>query len=227
MAHQLANSAKSGQSGATVTYEEFQAWAGEEIRAEWIDGEVVAFELPKPLHQKIVLFLGSLLSQYAQSMNLGTVLIAPFEMRLLPVRSSREPDIAFVATDHEFRITVDRLDGPADLAVEVISPDSVTRDRRDKLLEYQRAGIPEYWIIDPRDGWQVVEPYTLTERGVFRLSLTDDRGRIHSTSVPGFWLDPSWFWQDPLPNPLGLLARIAPEATKGLLADEPRSTSDR
>jgi hypothetical protein len=30
--------------------------------------------------------------------------------------------------------------------------------------------------------------------------------------LPGFWFDPTWFWQDPLPNPLAILRRISPEA---------------
>jgi hypothetical protein len=40
----------------------------------------------------------------------------------------------------------------------------------------------------------------------------DDQGHCHSTAFPGFWLDPDWFWQDPLPNVDRLMMRIAPEA---------------
>ncbi len=39
--------------------------------------------------------------------------------------------------------------GMADLVIEVVSDDSVARDRADKFYEYQTAGIQEYWIIDP------------------------------------------------------------------------------
>ena len=39
--------------------------------------------------------------------------------------------------------------GAADLCVEVVSPESVTRDCREKLTEYEQAGVREYWLIDP------------------------------------------------------------------------------
>jgi Uma2 family endonuclease len=42
---------------------------------------------------------------------------------------------------------VDHLDGPADLVVEVVSPDSPTRDRQEMLVDYAEAGVPEYWSV--------------------------------------------------------------------------------
>lgn len=211
MARQLADP-KTEHRRLAMTYEEFLEWAGEETRAEWVDGEVIILDMPKPFHQEIILFLARLMAQYSDLLGLGRVLIAPFEMRLLPVRSSREPDIAYVGRDHLDRITGDRLDGPADLVIEVISADSVTRDRRDKLLEYQQAGVPEYWIVDPRERRRVVEPYTLTERGIYRPIEPDEQGRFRSIVMPGFWLDPGWLWQEPLPDLLTSLAAIAPDA---------------
>ena len=39
----------------------------------------------------------------------------------------------------------------ADLALEVVSPDDPTRDLVEKRTDYAEAGIPEYWIVDPRN----------------------------------------------------------------------------
>ncbi|MGH2562313.1 MAG: Uma2 family endonuclease [Thermomicrobiales bacterium] len=217
MAQRLSSLATIDEPRMVMTYDEFLAWAGEETRAEWVDGEVIILEMPKSIHQRLVALLLRLLSQYASVFDLGEVMIAPFEMRLIPVRSSRQPDILFVARDHLDRITVDRLDGPADLVIEVISPDSVTRDKRDKLLEYQQAGIPEYWVVDPRERHRAVEPYALTDRGVYRPIPPDAQGRLNSMVLPGFWLDPAWLWQDPLPDPLRLLAMVAPGSLQALL----------
>ena len=50
-----------------------------------------------------------------------------------------------MATEHLDRLTDSHLSGPADLAVEIVSPDSLGRDRGDKFAEYGAAGIPEYW----------------------------------------------------------------------------------
>jgi Uma2 family endonuclease len=217
MAQQLTKSTKPGERLPTMTYEEFLAWAGEETRAEWVDGEVIPLEMPNTIHQEIILFLARLMAQYAELLGLGEVLIAPYNMRLVPVRSSRQPDIIFVGREHSDRITEERLEGAADLAVEVISADSVTRDRRDKLLEYQQAGVAEYWIVDPRERRQSVVPYRLSDRGVYELIPLDEHGRLKSVVLPGFWLDPKWLWQKPLPKPLEVLAIIAPDVLREAL----------
>ncbi|MEZ5301901.1 MAG: Uma2 family endonuclease [Verrucomicrobiales bacterium] len=79
----------------------------------------------------------------------------------------REPDIIFVASENLGRIKNAFLDGPADLAVEVISPESQGRDRGDKFYEYQAGGVREYWIIDPER--QVAEFYRLNDRDLFEM----------------------------------------------------------
>lgn len=137
------------------------------------------------------------------------MLIAPFEMRLAPVRSSRDPDIAFVARDHLDRITARRLEGPADLVVEVISPDSVRRDRRDKFHEYAKAGVLEYWMIDARARQRDIHASRLTGDGVYERMQPDADGRMHSVALSGFWLDPVWLDQHPLPDPDELLMEFA------------------
>ncbi|MGH2531024.1 MAG: Uma2 family endonuclease [Thermomicrobiales bacterium] len=149
------------------------------------------------------------MSRYARLLDLGTVLIAPFEMRLAPVRPSREPDIAFVSRDHSDRITVDRLNGPADLVIDVISPDSVTRDRRDKFHEYAKAGVREYWTIDSRTSRRDVHASALTDEGVYEPIQPDADGQVHSTVLSGFWLDSDWLQTDPLPDPDAILMEIA------------------
>jgi Uma2 family endonuclease len=201
-----------------MPYEEYLAWAGENRFSEWVDGEVTDFVPPDTRHQQLASFLTTLLYQFVSLMNLGQVFAAPFEMRLREGRSSREPDLLFVASNHADRLDTKRLDGPADLVVEIISNESVTRDRRDKFAEYAASGVPEYWLIDPREGRQSIQVYTLTEEGYFEELHLDSAGVFRSTVLPGFWLDPAWLWQDPLPNPLTLLARIAPDAIERLVA---------
>jgi len=196
-----------------MTYEEWLAWPPAESRVtEWIDGEVIVFVPGSKLHQDIVGFLYVLLSWYARVEDLGSVIVAPFEMRLFG-RVSREPDIIFVAREHAVRLADGkRLDGAADLAIEVISPDSVTRDRRVKMAEYAAAGVREYWLFDARPGHAGSEFYRLGAEGRFEPAAVDADGRYHSSVLPGFWLRPDWLWQDPMPDPVSLLPTIAPEA---------------
>jgi Uma2 family endonuclease len=109
-------------------------------------------------------------------------------------QSSREPDVLFVAREHASRLTENYLDGPADLVVEVVSDDSVHRDRHKKFKEYQKEGIPEYWIIDPRPGKQRADFYYLDEDGDYALFATEDDEKVASRVIDGFWLRPSWLW---------------------------------
>ena len=202
----------------TMSYEEFLTWTTEDTHAEWVNGEVIVFMPPKTIHQRIAGFLYNLLSLYARFFNLGEVIPAPFEMRLWPDRASREPDILFIAREHQERLTAERLEGPADLVVEFISDTSVVRDRDDKFYEYQEAGVPEYWIVDPRPGKQRADFYCLTPEGKYQAVLPDANGQYHPAVLPGFWFDPRWMWQEPLPDPVVLLARIAPQILRGALA---------
>jgi Uma2 family endonuclease len=195
----------------TMTYEEFRAWATEEVRAEWVDGEVIELIPPSLRHQALLMFLSTLINIYVLERNLGLVLSAPFEVKLRGGRSYREPDLIFVATDHLDRFDDQRLDGPADLVIEIISADSVTRDRRDKLAEYAASGIPEYWIVDPRPDNPVLTGHSLRDDGYYRTIPADNAGRLFSTVLPGFYLHPRWLSVDPLPNPLALLAEIDPD----------------
>lgn len=131
-------------------------------------------------------------------------------MRLQADRLSREPDLIFVADRHRARIGEKHVEGAADLAVEVVSDDSVTRDRIEKYGEHQAAGIPEYWLLDPRPGRQRSAFFQLVN-GSYRAVEPDHDGRYRSVVLPGFWLRPEWLARDPLPDPLACLGEMVPE----------------
>lgn len=201
-----------------MTYDGFLTWADEDVQAEWANGEVIVFMPPSDTHQVVAGFFYTLLYLFARAFNLGEVRIAPLEMRAKPDGAAHEPDILFVATAHRERLTAQRLLGPADLVVEVVSSESVRRDRDEKFYEYEEAGIPEYLIIDPRAGKERVDFYRLTEEGKYLAILPDREGRYHSTVLPGFWFHPGWLWRETTPDPLLTLAQIAPEALTAVLA---------
>lgn len=177
-----------------MTYEEFLAWADEDTYAEWVNGEVIMISPASRRHQKIAWFLATLFSAFADRHELGEVLTAPFQMRL--ATSGREPDVLFIAKEHLDRLHDTFLAGPADLVVEVVSPESAARDRGEKFYEYEAAGIREYWLIDPER--EIAEIYAL-EDGRYYPAFVGREGRYASRVLPGFWLHIEWLWQDPLP----------------------------
>lgn len=196
----------------TMTYEEFLDWLGNEgAHGEWVDGEVIVFMPSTVFHARAAAFLFTLLSLYARHRGLGEVLGSSLHMRVRSGRSSREPDLFFVAHHHRDRVLDTRLEGPADLVVELVSDDSVARDREAKLAEYAAVGVPEYWIHDPRPGERRSDFYRLTADGRYEPIPPDADGRVHSSVLPGFWLRPDWLRKDPLPDPRACLTEIAPE----------------
>lgn len=194
-----------------MTYDEWLEGSEESRLSEWVDGEAIEFMPPTTRHQDVVAFLLALVRVFSDLRRLGFVVPSPIEVKL-SIKSSREPDLVFVANDHANRVQPLRIVGAPDLAIEVISDDSVRRDRVTKRDEYAAAGVPEYWIIDCRPGHEREEFLLLDAGGRYRQADLDERGRFHSPVLPGFWLDPAWLRTDPLPPVLGCLREIAPDA---------------
>ena len=189
---------------ADTTYEEFLEWADEDTLAEWVDGVIVMTSPASLRHQDIANFLEDLFSTYVRIHDLGKVTTAPFQMKLK--QAGREPDVLFVAKEHLGRFKKTYLDGPADLVVEIMSPESKGRDSSDKVAEYSEAGIPEYWLIDPE--LQQVTFYQLDESGSYQPAPLDEGGIYRSRALPGFWLRVEWLRQDPLPDATDVLLEI-------------------
>lgn len=186
-----------------MTYEEFLDWADEDTWAEWVDGEVILLSPVSVLHQDIADFLAALLRFFVEANNLGRILTAPFQMRLRTRPSGREPDVIFIARDHFDQLKDVYLDGPADLAIEIISPDSRARDRGEKFYEYEQAGVREYWLIDPLR--KQAEFYSLGAEGVWVSLPIDNHAIFRSSVLKGLWLRVDWLWQDPLPALMNVL----------------------
>ena len=188
---------------ARMTFEEFLEWTDEDTFAEWVDGEVIVMSPVSFVHQNLADFLAALLRHFTEAKELGLILTAPFLMKLDVRPSGREPDIIFIAREHSTLLKSVFLDGPADLAVEVVSPDSQTRDRRDKFYEYQMAGVREYWVIDPSR--KQAEFYLLGPDGIYASMPVGEDGIFHSEVLNGFWIKVDWLWQDPLPTLMSVL----------------------
>ena len=117
---------------------------------EFSEGCIEVHDMPTKAHQRIVRFLFQALHAFVSAGALGEVFFAPLPVRLWKEKF-REPDVIFVAKERaEYRGYPDG----ADLVIEVTSDDEASR-RRDleiKRDEYCRAGIQEYWIVDPHKG---------------------------------------------------------------------------
>ena len=191
-----------------MSYDEFLCQIDEDAHAEWVDGVAIVFSPPTLRHQNIVGFLLCLIYGFVNHFNLGIVLASPIEMKTSPDANAREPDLLFIAKGNLDRLSDKKLEGPADLVVEIISPESARRDRTDKFYEYQQAGIREYWLIDPRVGFERADFWVLDEDGRYQPIPLGGGGIYRSAVVPNFWLRTSWLWSDSNPSPIRALATI-------------------
>ena len=189
-----------------MSYAEFLDWCDEDTRAEWVDGEVIIVSPASLAHQTLVGFLLKILDTYVEQHELGQVIAAPFQMKTGPELPGREPDLLFIARENLGRLEGVYLDGPADLAIEVVSRGSRLRDRGEKLAEYEMGGVREYWVIDPEE--RRADFHVLAADGRYERRRTDEDGVYPSEVIAGFRLREVWLWQKPLPKALSVLKEL-------------------
>lgn len=184
---------------------DFIAWCDEDTHAEWVNGKVIVMSPENVAHKHLVFFLLHLIDGYVTHKNLGTVAGEAVHVRLPGQSSRRSPDLFFVSKARKNLIKEQYIDGAPDLIVEVVSPESVSRDYREKFREYESAGVHEYWIIDPAN--ETLEAHRLDKHGNYKpIPLT--QGKVRSSVLKGFYLKPEWLWRNPRPNWLKLLSEL-------------------
>ena len=105
-----------------MTEEEFLAWCDEDIRAEWVDGEVFVMSPVNLDHSRLFKFLLTLLDGFVQFRDLGEILGSEYLIRMPNKPRMRLPDILFVAKERLHLLKRTYLDGAPDLIVEIVSP---------------------------------------------------------------------------------------------------------
>jgi Uma2 family endonuclease len=191
------------RSGPT-TFEDFCAIVREDQKADLIDG-VIYMASPENIDANDLKgWLYTVMRLFARKRKLGRVFVSRVACRL-DNKNAPEPDILFVSAKHEERIRRGGIEGPPDLALEIVSPDSVERDYDKKRRQYQRFKVPEYWVVDEEE--QKVTLLRLNARGRYQ-AIPARKGVFHSKALKGFRLDPRWLWQDPRPDELEILQQL-------------------
>lgn len=185
-----------------VREEEFYALAGEDSDWEYLDGRLV-MSPASDRHENLFRFLLTLLSAFLDERGGGVVRGSRYPMRL-DERWSPEPDLLVVRDERRHLLTEQRLEGPADWVIEIASEGDPAFEVREKLPRYREAGIPELWLVDPFAERVLVE--RKSGDGYERSEVAS--GRLDSATVPGFWIEVGWLWQDDLPSSLACLREV-------------------
>jgi len=182
-----------------ISFEDYlTAFEGE--FAEWVDGVVIRMTPVSEQHDRVFQFLMLLLRAYLDVRPVGRLFVAPYVMKAAEDSPAREPDLQILLNENLDRNTGTYLKGPCDLAVEIISPESSDRDRGEKFGEYERAGVGEYWIVDPLRGEALF--YRLGADGRYRRvpTGTGTEGTFLSEVLPGLRLSVDLLWREDLPS---------------------------
>ena len=188
----------------TYTFEDFCLLIKDGEKGDLIDGVIYMSPSESTDENALLLFLMLLIGDFAEERELGLVFVSRVAFRLGKYQGP-EPDIAFVRTDRLHLVERGYVDGAPDLAVEIVSPDSIERDYVLKREQYRQAGVPEYWIVDEMS--QGVVLLKRSASGAYR-EVKPRNGVLHSQVLPGFWLRPEWLWQQPRPKKTMVLAEI-------------------
>ncbi len=165
------------------TYEDFLRLPDDGNRYEIIDGVLYMTDAPDPEHQYAVVEIVGELRNFVKANNLGVVYTAPIEVHLPGIAQPVQPDVLFVAQARRAIVKPKFIEGAPDLIVEVLSQSTTRLDRRVKFDAYERAGVREYWIVNPK--LHSIEVYSLV-RGEYALHGEYGPGeRAASEVLPG------------------------------------------
>ena len=149
-------------------FEDFLRWGMSE-NTELIDGTPYMMAPPSRRHQRILFALARQIADFLEDKPCE-IYVAPFAVRLFEKKNDRPEDVdTLVEPDISVICDSDKLDdygckGAPDFIIEILSPSSKSHDRIVKYNLYQKAGVREYWIVDPEK--EYILPFVLQD-GVY------------------------------------------------------------
>jgi Uma2 family endonuclease len=169
-----------------LTIDDWDAMPFEDgYRYEIIEGELFVSCSPGLTHQVVLGNLIFLFQKFLEISRIGVAVMNPG--LILSNYSGVIPDLVFFLNDQRDTIvTNDRLTGPPALVVEIVSPGSSNsrRDRLAKLQLYGKHGVPEYWIIDPKNS--TLERYVNQGSSLILQETLGEEGTLTTPALPGF-----------------------------------------
>jgi Uma2 family endonuclease len=180
-----------------VTVSQFYRLVPDGQKADLLNGVIYMASPDSIRSNDLTRFLSSLMSMYNEARSIGgRVFVNRVAFRLTKY-SAPEPDVGYVRPERVHLIRATDVKGGPDAGVEVVSRDSRSRDYRLKKRAYEKAGVAEYWIIDPLKNQA---EFHRLRAGKYELVPLEGGHIFRSEVLPGFWLDVNWLFTQPLPN---------------------------
>ncbi len=158
------------------TYADYCRIPPDRNRHEIVDGRHFVNPAPSPGHQSTTGLLYFELVRLVEKTGKGRVFIAPIDVHLAP-GTVVQPDIVVLRRKNASLVGATKITGVPDLLIEVLSPSNRDYDRRIKLGRYERAGVREFWLVDP--GARTVEQFVRRRLGYGEPHRTGDAVTLH------------------------------------------------
>ena len=130
-----------------LTYRDYCLLPEDGRRYELMEGDFFESPAPSTDHQTVSRRLLFELMRQLEHPGLAYVFNAPVDV-ILEDTSVVQPDLVVVAANRKQLVTKRAIEGAPDIAVEILSPSSIDRDRHLKRRLFERFGVSEYWIVD-------------------------------------------------------------------------------
>lgn len=151
-----------------MTAAEFLELPETNLPRQLLNGEVIEMNAPMLDHQKCVLNIALLFKQAAQRLG-GEAYVSPVDVYFDELNVP-QPDVIYLAPGSACQPEgLQRLSGPPDLIAEVLSLSTAREDKREKFNLYQKYGVREYWLVDPRE--QLIEVWQHQDGRFVRLDV--------------------------------------------------------
>lgn len=162
--------------------DEYYDWLTEDVKAEFINGEVIMQTPARKQHTAASMNLSALLDAHVELHELGFV--GAETVLIVLTRNDYLPDVCFFGQEKAAQISPDQVKyPPPDFIAEILSPSTASKDRGIKFEDYADHGVQEYWLIDPQS--ETVEQYLLKDGG-YELALKIKTGELTSHVISGF-----------------------------------------
>lgn len=165
---------------------------------ERVKGVVIKMSPVSEDHDRSTRLLTYLLGFYLSFNPIGQLRQAPFMLRDRANDIDREPDLMLILATNPVQPSPTMMQGAPDLCIEVVSKESIARDYAEKLTEYERLGVGEYWIIDPLR--QRATFHRLGSDGHYDLVLPDADGIYRTPLLPKLTLRVADLFRVPPPD---------------------------
>jgi Uma2 family endonuclease len=179
-----------------LTYDDFVLFPDDGMRHELIDGEHYVTPSPSTRHQRIVGNLHLLIGSWLEDHPIGHAFLSPYDV-VFSEFDVVEPDLLYLSNERAAQVlTPLHARGVPELVIEIASKSTRRRDETIKRRLYERAGVSEYWVVDPES--DTIRVYTRENNRFGKpLELSREAGDVLKTPLlPGLDVPLARVFQD-------------------------------